>query len=344
MFYTNIGRNGYSVVLADSFVAKNKLRTPENTLKGKPSSGEARLYLGGVNTEANTLFSFNTPITYRNKSYLEANETCFFSKSNLLKYLIQAEEEYFNPKQNYFYDISDNFYEIFNEISSFTEDKLSFNVFHHPGEKDGTRFYINSLSPYWSIFRTLALPHITTLKINKVFNTDNNEYEYYFELALDNKYKSTKGPKFSKVHRWKMSSRLRPNRPITTEYVRQTLARNGQGFYKNQLLETMPKCCFTDLTDVFLLRASHIKPWAISNDFEKLDPYNGLILTPTYDVLFDKGLISFENDGRLIISPKLNQNIADKLGLEENKVYDIYNNHGKRNDYLKFHRDFILKF
>ena len=65
----------------------------------------------------------------------------------------------------------------------------------------------------------------------------------------------------------------------------------------------MPYCPFTMINDERLLRASHIKPWVVSNDKEKLDPKNGLTLSPTYDVLFDRGFISFQDNGNLMVSP-----------------------------------------
>lgn len=327
----------YETTLADSFVAKNKLRTPENTDKKRPSSGEARLYLGGINTEANKLFSFDSVITYRNKQYWQSNESCYFKTANLIDYMHLAKNEYLNPSQNYFYNIGANYYNILRELNSYTSEKLNFHVFYHPGEKDGMRFYINSSSPYWTLLRTLALPHITTIKINKIFNEDLNSIEYYFELNLDKNYSTgTDLPSRLENQRW-----LNPDFP--TEKITLSLARRGQGLYKSLLLETMPKCCFTELSDVVLLRASHIKPWRLCTNNERLDPYNGLTLTPTYDVLFDKGLISFHDDGRLLLSHNLSPQIIETLSLKENEIYNIYNDTGKRSPYLKFHRTHIFK-
>jgi hypothetical protein len=60
------------------------------------------------------------------------------------------------------------------------------------------------------------------------------------------------------------------------------------------------KCCVTGAT--VLLHASHIKPWAVANDRERLDPFNGFLLSPLYDKAFDQGLITFDNTGRIVIS------------------------------------------
>ena len=106
----------------------------------------------------------------------------------------------------------------------------------------------------------------------------------------------------------------------------------------------MPTCPFTGISDTFLLRASHIIPWSqCTSNHDRLDGYNGLALTPSYDVLFDKGLISFNDDGSLLISPRLNPQISSSLGLVDGQVYNIQNINGNRNIYLEFHRNHIFK-
>ena len=98
----------------------------------------------------------------------------------------------------------------------------------------------------------------------------------------------------------------------------------------------MPRCPFTGISDSFLLRASHIIPWSqCRNNHERLDGYNGLTLTPSYDVLFDRGLISFNNDGSLLISSKLNLQIIMSLNLISGQIYNIENSTGNRNLYLE---------
>jgi hypothetical protein len=87
------------------------------------------------------------------------------------------------------------------------------------------------------------------------------------------------------------------------EKLRLVKSRNGQGLFKDRLKEIELGCRITGLTDVKYLIASHIKPWAKSNDFEKLDGNNGLLLSPHIDKLFDSGYISFEDRGSMILSP-----------------------------------------
>ena len=78
-----------------------------------------------------------------------------------------------------------------------------------------------------------------------------------------------------------------------------TFARIGQGKYRKDLIELWEKCSVSECNMTDLLIASHIKPWSESSNEEKLDPYNGLLLLPNYDKLFDKHLISFNDDGKI---------------------------------------------
>ena len=101
-------------------------------------------------------------------------------------------------------------------------------------------------------------------------------------------------------------------------------ARVGQGHYRRTLIELWQgKCSVTGYSDTRLLIASHIKPWAVSSNSERLDPHNGLLLTPNLDKAFDSGLISFDprEDGRILLSPLLKDpnllGISAKLRLRE---------------------------
>ena len=83
-------------------------------------------------------------------------------------------------------------------------------------------------------------------------------------------------------------------------------ARLGHGTWRKKLLQNWSgQCAVTGLDVQALLRASHIKPWRDSNNLERLDERNGLLLSPAYDAAFDAGLISFQADGEIMISRSL---------------------------------------
>jgi len=83
-------------------------------------------------------------------------------------------------------------------------------------------------------------------------------------------------------------------------------SRVGQGWYRRAILDKFNRCCaVTGFDSEELLIASHIVPWRDSNDEEKLDVNNGILLSPNYDALFDKHLISFMDSGDILLSDKL---------------------------------------
>lgn len=86
-----------------------------------------------------------------------------------------------------------------------------------------------------------------------------------------------------------------------------------------------------------VLRASHIKPWKHAEGHERFDPDNGLLLAVQVDVLFDQGLISFDNEGCLLTSPRLNDEIRKSFGLSRSMRLNAPLNAGNRS-YLDLHR------
>lgn len=100
-----------------------------------------------------------------------------------------------------------------------------------------------------------------------------------------------------------------------TEREQLVKARVGQGLYRSRVELIEAGCRLTGVTDRRFLRASHIKPWSKSDSKEKLDGNNGLLLAPHIDHLFDKGFISFQDDGRLLTSKALPQSVQDAWSL-----------------------------
>lgn len=102
------------------------------------------------------------------------------------------------------------------------------------------------------------------------------------------------------------------------ETVRQQLieARIGQGRFRQELMAYWQRqCAVTGVAVDEALIASHIKPWAQSDNTERLDAYNGLLLSANLDRLFDRGLIGFADDGRLIRSNRISEADLARLGI-----------------------------
>lgn len=100
------------------------------------------------------------------------------------------------------------------------------------------------------------------------------------------------------------------------------------------------RCCLCGVNFDKLLVASHIKPWAKSDKHEKLDMNNGLLLCPNHDKLFDSGLISFEDDGTIIISDMLDETNRIFMNVDEKMRIKVT---ADSKGYLKYHREKVLK-
>lgn len=98
-------------------------------------------------------------------------------------------------------------------------------------------------------------------------------------------------------------------------------ARLGQGAFRRSVLHAwQSRCAVTGCGVLDVIRASHIKPWRNATDDERLDPMNGLPLVATLDALFDAGLISFEDSGRMLVSSQLSRKDQQSLGVIEKRL------------------------
>jgi predicted restriction endonuclease len=105
-------------------------------------------------------------------------------------------------------------------------------------------------------------------------------------------------------------------RPTITERSGLVLSRVGQGAYRKSIINRWEnKCAVTEFTDSRILIASHIHPWKDANDDERLDVNNGILLSPNYDALFDKHLITFDNTGKIVLSDSIKIDEYKKIGI-----------------------------
>lgn len=129
-----------------------------------------------------------------------------------------------------------------------------------------------------------------------------------------------------------------------TEKAALVKARRGQGKFKSNLMKIETCCRVTGVSDPRLLIASHIKSWAsCDSNFERLDGNNGLLLTPNVDKLFDSGFISFDDNGKLLISSKIEIDDLIKLGFSSGHKTNVGAFNKMQIFYLDFHRRYIFK-
>ena len=116
--------------------------------------------------------------------------------------------------------------------------------------------------------------------------------------------------------------------------------RINQGVFRDRLLQKYDKCCLCNVSNKNLLIASHIKPWSVSDKKERVDINNGFMFCPNHDKLFDQGYISFDDNGRILISDSLA--VVDRIFMNVNDDM-IINLEEDNRKYLEYHRNNILR-
>lgn len=134
-------------------------------------------------------------------------------------------------------------------------------------------------------------------------------------------------------------SNITNNHPENIGY-RMTVYRKTQSKFRNRLLERESGCQLCNLSVSSLLVASHIVPWAISDNIQKTDLNNGLLFCISHDALFDKGYISFNKNGDIIISNGLPTSEFDRLNINEKMSINLPI---EQEQYMRIHRLSILK-
>lgn len=127
---------------------------------------------------------------------------------------------------------------------------------------------------------------------------------------------------------------------IKTEIERTVISRVGQSDFRRGIMRRDRTCLICHLPYSELLRASHIKPWAKSTNKERLDISNGFLLCANHDALFDKGFISFDENGNLEISKEISPKDYSKLVIEKSMSMKVATNQEK---YLFYHRHEIFR-
>ena len=337
----------------DSFIHRN------NKLAIFGGNGEARKYVGGYDGDSGerlkTFFEYHhwgvtKTENGRRIEYPIIQENCFFNKENLKKYLIDAEVEYQKQEQNYHNNISEYYQEYVESINKLDKENIFFSIYdvsdHLENTKGYRRGYIRSNDSIWSIWRKIVLPKISYLSILKLKPTqeiENSKPLFYFRIFLDYQFRSIVHPQLLVTNK---TSNFEKELNIEQEIIKRS-SRKGQQKYRKDVINYMAQCPFTLITDEILLRASHIKPYAVcmneNKEDEALDYLNGLALTPTYDWLFDQGYITFTDNGNLICGTRLSIYTWEKLNINPNAKNKMRIFPEGREKYLAYHRKFVFQ-
>lgn len=356
----HVGGTNYLIVDAiqnlraeDSFIHRN------NKLSAFYGNGEARKYIGSYIGDSgkrlSDFFEFDQwgqaqTINGKRSTYPVVQENCFFSKTNLLKYLYDARIEYGEKEQHYHNDISEYYDGYLADISSLPNEINPFSIYDVSdlvgNKKKYARGYIRSDDEIWNIWRKIVLPKISYLSILKLIPEKMQGKTvspvFYFRIFLDYQFRSIVHPQLAVSTLELAEIRIRQKRQGV-----KSVGRKGQSEYRRKVIDHMPQCPFTLITDEALLKASHIKPYSVcikeGNENEALDYLNGLSFTPTYDWLFDQGYITFTDDGRLICGAQLSAYTWEKLHINPNAKNKLRIYPEGREKYLAYHREFVFQ-
>lgn len=120
------------------------------------------------------------------------------------------------------------------------------------------------------------------------------------------------------------------------------LARRGQGVFKKNVRLVEQSCRITKVDRLEHLRASHIRPWRDADNELRLCGENGLLLTPSVDHLFDRGFISFEDNGRLLISPRADRLSLNRMGIETESHMNVGRFSEEQRKQMDYHRSNVF--
>lgn len=130
---------------------------------------------------------------------------------------------------------------------------------------------------------------------------------------------------------------LHDKRLDETEKARLIKTRMGQGQFRAELIKYWQGCAITQYHQLEFLIASHIKPWRDSNNQERVDPYNGLLLLANFDKAFDLGYITFKEKGQIVVSEALDD--SERLGIHSGMCIKLT---AKHQGFMEYHREQVF--
>lgn len=273
------------------------------------------------------------------------NARCFLLKDDLKRYMLSVKSEYYKPTLDYRgRDVFKNLWGTRMEMIEQLDDIIYFDV-QDQTQIVGSRGYVNSDDYGYQLIREISLPLVSYIAVLKVSDGGKTPL-FYWKLFVDYDALDVNNALVFKYGRGAQEDAEEEGAAAKKQGKKDSeisRARVGQGAYRDHLLEECPFCPITMINDERLLIASHIKPWAVSSDREKTDPNNGYMLSPLYDKLFDKGLISFTDDRRMMVSNWLSPKNVQRMGLEDMKFYQLLPVGDDRLQYLEYHRQCVFK-
>lgn len=268
---------------------------------------------------------------------------CFLLKSDLISYMNALHAEYLHPSQPYraAEEMPELWQKRINKINQFPE-VIEFTV-HSQDQIAGERGYVSSKDAGYQLIREISLPLVSYISVMQLSDSTNSTI-YYWKLFAD--FEAISDKREALVFTYGKKGEKATPKTALKESSRQSeirRARHGQGIYRDKLLAECPFCPITMINDERLLIASHIKPWAVANDKEKLDHKNGFMLSPLFDKLFDRGFMTFTEDRKIILSNWISPANKKRLGVVDGQFVQMLPLDYERQAYMQFHRSSVFK-
>lgn len=292
----------------------------EFKLKSSTGQGEWRIYIGSEEEKYDEFFDFD---------HIEYFVT---EKKDLNKYMNDAYQEYMFPTQDYRSDITLMYDQLKEEIEQIDQDLIIYNF--RKKFDNQNRYYLVLLNggnhrKNYKYIRNIALPKVTKYCFIKFKDIDTEKMYIYMRPIL-----------FNDLMEKEEVNVILKNESSKVSETKKQVRRLKQNKYRQELLKYMPSCPFTNVADDRILVACHIKPFSeCDTDEERYDCKNGITMTPTYHILFDLGFISFENNGKLIVSPFLSNVTKKRLNLRDGEHFRLQTGSEK---YLEYHRNNVF--
>lgn len=268
---------------------------------------------------------------------------CFLLKTDLISYMNALHSEYLHPSQAYRSadDMPELWKKRMDKISKLP-DVIEFTV-NSQDQIIGDRGYVKSSDIGYQLIREISLPLISYISIMELKDTSGSKI-FYWKLFAD--FDAISDKREALVFTYGKKDNNAAKQRTSKESSRQSeirRARQGQGLYRDKLLAECPFCPITMINDERLLIASHIKPWAVATDKERIDHKNGFMLSPLYDRLFDRGFMTFTENRKIMLSNWLSPANKKRLGVVEGQFIQMLPLDDERQAYMEFHRTIVFK-
>ena len=305
-----------SITVPDSYVANDN-----KTGKGH---GEAKLYMGSKDAMRN--FYTGNPHT---EGFVAK---CFVLKKDIISLLKTIKHEYQYPSIKYRgMGKNRNMLKLWKKRMEYAETLPAQIVFEIKDQQQirGPRGYVNYTKKCsgYDLIRIMALPFVSYISVMKVQNAQTQEYMFYWRPFADFTQMASMQYAAQNYGKGKQQGNSKQ--------------RKRQVQYREELYNEFHCCPFTHIDEFRLLVASHIKPYAVSTTKERSDSDNGLMLSPLYDKLFDKGFISFDDDGNIMISDWLSPQNRERISFDYSQ--EDLNLNEQRKKYMEYHRENVFK-